>query len=138
RNPVQHEVYAPKGWETMENKLIVVLRSRRSELPWRIVPTLCDRRTRASVDSLRELRATYGDKVWPSAIPVDTQFREASRQGLPLTIAQPWARGSQAYRRLLQELLQENDAAARQGGGRSEEHTSELQSRENLVCRLLH
>src|SRR5690606_39817222 len=25
----------------------------------------------------------------------------------------------------------------RRGGGRSEEHTSELQSRENLVCRLL-
>src|SRR5690606_2328948 len=28
-------------------------------------------------------------------------------------------------------------AAGRGGGGRSEEHTSELQSRENLVCRLL-
>lgn len=115
--PVQTEFLALKGLERMVNTLNMVQRSRRSELPWRIVPTLFDRRTRASVDSLRELRATYGDKVWPSAIPVDTQFREASRQGLPLTIAQPWARGSQAYRRLLQELLQENDAAARQGGG---------------------
>src|SRR5215475_5535662 len=28
-------------------------------------------------------------------------------------------------------------ASPRRGGGRSEEHTSELQSRENLVCRLL-
>src|SRR5690606_19442793 len=29
------------------------------------------------------------------------------------------------------------DGAYREGGDRSEEHTSELQSRENLVCRLL-
>src|SRR5690606_39615232 len=33
--------------------------------------------------------------------------------------------------------LQENNALARLDIARSEEHTSELQSRENLVCRLL-
>src|SRR5690606_42126224 len=33
--------------------------------------------------------------------------------------------------------LQEVRSLARTGLGRSEEHTSELQSRENLVCRLL-
>src|SRR5690606_40262710 len=48
-------------------------------------------------------------------------------------------RGGGAAR--LQELRgaqpREQDGAERPSGRRSEEHTSELQSRENLVCRLL-
>src|SRR5690606_39491818 len=36
------------------------------------------------------------------------------------------------------ELLEDLDVPATLDGLRSEEHTSELQSRENLVCRLLH
>lgn len=103
--PVQTEFLALKGLERMVHTLGMIQRSRKTELPWRIVPTMFDRRTRASVDSLRELRATYHDRVWAAAIPVDTQFREASKQGLPLTVAHPWAKGSQAYRRLLDDLL---------------------------------
>src|SRR5690606_41450711 len=38
---------------------------------------------------------------------------------------------------LLQLLAQPELTLSRGGAGRSEEHTSELQSRENLVCRLL-
>src|SRR3990167_9733625 len=34
-------------------------------------------------------------------------------------------------------VLQRRDALAHQAGPRSEEHTSELQSQSNLVCRLL-
>lgn len=103
--PVQTEFLALKGLERMVRTLSMVQRSRREELNWRIVPTMFDRRTRASVDSLRELRSTYEARIWPDAIPVDTQFREASRKGLPLTVDQPWSRGSQAYRRLLDALL---------------------------------
>src|SRR5690606_41717425 len=38
---------------------------------------------------------------------------------------------------VLDEVAAWLDEVAHQGGERSEEHTSELQSRENLVCRLL-
>jgi len=38
-------------------------------------------------------------------IPIDTQFREASREGIPLPLAQPKARGTLAYAALLTELL---------------------------------
>jgi len=103
--PVQTEFLALKGLERMVHTLNMIQRSRPQPLPYRIVPTLFDRRTRASVESLRELRATYGDRIWSAAIPVDTQLREASKQGLPLTVQHPWARGSQAYRRLLDDLL---------------------------------
>lgn len=105
--PVQTEFLALKGLERMVRTLDMVQRSRRQELSWRIVPTMFDRRTRASLDALEELRSTYRERIWDDAIPVDTQFREASRKGLPLTMDQPWSRGSQAYRRLLDALLNE-------------------------------
>lgn len=113
--PVQTEFLALKGLERMVNTLNMIQRSRQSPLAWRIVPTMFDRRTRASVDSLEELRASYGEQIWTAAIPIDTQFREASREGLPLTVSQPWSRGSQAYRRLLDDLLQEIAAPAEKG-----------------------
>lgn len=103
--PVQTEFLALKGLERMVHTLEMIQRSRAKPLPYVIVPTLFDRRTRASVDSLRELRERYVERIWSGAIPVDTQFREASAQGLPLTVAHPWSRGSQAYRRLLDEQL---------------------------------
>ena len=44
--------------------------------------------------------------AWDNVIPVDTQFREASRSGQPLTLVQPQSRGSEAYFRLLDTLLE--------------------------------
>ncbi|MCC5810623.1 MAG: ParA family protein [Ectothiorhodospiraceae bacterium] len=114
--PVQTEFLALKGLERMVHTLEMIQRSRSRPLPYRIVPTLFDRRTRASVDTLRELRERYPDNMWGGAIPVDTQFREASRQGVPLTVLHPWSRGSQAYRRLLNDL-QENEAGMPQAVG---------------------
>src|SRR5436309_11310981 len=57
--------------------------------------------------------------------PYTTLFRSASRFGLP-------AFGSGAPR-----IYPRPAAKAETAVNRSEEHTSELQSRENLVCRLL-
>jgi chromosome partitioning protein len=114
--PVQTEFLALKGLERMVHTLNMIQRSRRTPLRYTIVPTLFDRRTRASVDSLRELRATYGEQIWADAVPVDTQFREASKDGLPLTVQHPWSRGSQAYRRLLDSLLAREAAQARAVG----------------------
>ncbi len=114
--PVQTEFLALKGLERMIHTLDMVQKSRARELPYRIVPTLFDRRTRASVDTLRELRRRFPDHLWHGAIPIDTQFREASRQGVPLTVLHPWSRGSQAYRNLLQSLLDDGDTLSRAVG----------------------
>ncbi len=110
--PVQTEFLAIKGLERMLHTLEMIQRSRRAILPYRVVPTMFDRRTRESVEALRELRERYGDAVWDGAIPVDTRFRDASRQGVPLTVSYPWSRGSQAYRKLLESLLEGEATAA--------------------------
>lgn len=103
--PTQTEFLALKGLERMLRTLTMVTRSRNIQLPYTIVPTLFDRRTRASTDTLRLLRTRYSDVMWKSAVPVDTQFREASRVGVPLPLLSPQARGVEAYGRLLNKLL---------------------------------
>lgn len=104
--PVQTEFLALKGLERMVHTLNMVLKARKSELPFVIVPTLYDRRTRASVDTLKTLRQSYPQYAWDGVIPVDTHFREASKAGLPPAIYDRGSRGVLAYDTLLEYLLQ--------------------------------
>ncbi|MBK1735690.1 cobalamin biosynthesis protein CobQ [Halorhodospira abdelmalekii] len=112
--PVQTEFLALKGLERMVHTLEMMQRSRTRPLPYTIVPTLYDRRTRAAQRALEELRQRYGRHIWGGAIPVDTQFREASRDGLPLTVQLPWSRGSIAVRKLLDVLIKQERAAGQE------------------------
>ncbi len=111
--PVQTEFLALKGLERMLKTLSMITRSRSVRLPYTIVPTMFDRRTRASTETLRLLRARYSAELWNAVIPVDTQFREASRIGIPLPLLAPQARGVLAYTRLLDTLIS-NYAGERQ------------------------
>jgi len=103
--PVQTEFLALKGLERMLHTLTMVMQARRQNLQYTIVPTMFDRRTRASLESLKMLRQRHSDRLWKSVIPVDTQFREASQRGAPLSILNPHARGVIAYTALLDTLL---------------------------------
>jgi len=102
--PVQTEFLALKGLERMLHTLNMILRARKEPLDYLIVPTMFDRRTRAAIDCLRQLRETYHDKIWRGVIPVDTQFREASRRGLPVSHVAASSRGAKAYLELLDTL----------------------------------
>lgn len=111
--PVQTEFLALKGLERMLKTLNMIMRSRNIKLPYTIVPTLFDRRTRASTEALRQLRQEHSGEIWSSVIPVDTQFREASREGIPLSMQVAQARGVVAYSRLLTTLLGEQSGERR-------------------------
>jgi len=102
--PVQTEFLAIKGLERMLRTLQMIGQARGGVPPYTIIPTFFDRRTRASMDALRVLRDQYGEHLWPRVIPVDTQFREASRAGVPINIYSTETRGSQAYASLLRWL----------------------------------
>jgi chromosome partitioning protein len=102
--PTQTEFLALHGLERMLRSLAMIQKARNTTVPYLIVPTMYDRRTRASLDSLDLLRQRYPNEISNAVIPIDTQFREASRGGYPLPLAQPAARGAQAYAALLAEL----------------------------------
>ncbi|WP_148862357.1 ParA family protein [Marinobacter fonticola] len=103
--PVQTEFLAMKGLERMLNTLQMIMRSRNNPLPYTIVPTLFDRRTQASMQSLNALRKLYEENVWRFAIPVDTKFRDASQAGQVPSAYSADTHGVRAYRRLLEDLL---------------------------------
>lgn len=116
--PVQTEFLALKGLERMLNTLAMINRARRRPLRYVIVPTLYDRRTRASLETLRILRKRYpSSKLAKTVIPVDTKFREASMQGVPLPIHSSNSRGAAAYNVLLDELLSSDDKLDSQAVG---------------------
>jgi chromosome partitioning protein len=111
--PVQTEFLAIKGLERMLHTLHMIRRSTRRELPYTIVPTMFDRRTKASHESLEQLRTRHPEQLWPSYIPIDTQFRDASRAGIPLPMRSMSERGVLAYAELVDSLLQQAEFPAR-------------------------
>jgi len=102
--PVQTEFLALKGLERMLHTLGMINHTREQGLPYLIIPTMYDQRTRASKQSLETLRNKHSSGVWESMIPVDTHFRDASKLGIPLPIMDPTSRGAIAYEQLLQKL----------------------------------
>ena len=105
--PTQTEHLALKGLERMVHTLKMVMKSQKRELPYTIVPTLFDRRTSASLTSLKEMRRTYQGALWDEAIPVDTRLRDASHEGVFPHQLDPNTRGVRAYRHLLAQLCGE-------------------------------
>jgi len=103
--PVQTEFLALKGLERMLRTLQMIQRSKQFSLSYTIVPTLFDRRTRASLEALQELKKRYPEQIWESVIPIDTQFREASLAGVPLSIMRSGSRGALHYKGLLDFLI---------------------------------
>ncbi|AYF85922.1 ParA family protein [Pseudomonas sp. JS3066] len=103
--PVQTEFLAVKGLERMVSTLSMINRSRKQALPYTIVPTLFDRRTQASLNTLKVLRNNYPENLWQAYIPVDTRLRDASRAGVTPSQYDSNSRGVIAYRALLKHLL---------------------------------
>jgi chromosome partitioning protein len=102
--PVQTEFLALKGLERMLHTLGMINHSRQQGLPYLVIPTMYDQRTRSSVQSLKSLKDKYASGVWNQVIPVDTHFRDASKAGIPLPIMTPSSRGAIAYAELLTHL----------------------------------
>ncbi|MEI6897077.1 MAG: ParA family protein [Psychromonas sp.] len=104
--PVQTEFLASKGLERMIKTLQIMQQSRNLDFNYCIIPTMFDKRTRASLNTLGLLKKTYTSRVWNGVIPIDTKFRDASLQHLPVSLYSHNCRGAFAYETLLNYLLQ--------------------------------
>ncbi|OLQ91188.1 cobalamin biosynthesis protein CobQ [Vibrio ponticus] len=102
--PVQTEFLAMKGLERMVRTLAIMQKSRNKAFKVTIVPTMYDKRTRASLQTLQQLKRDYPDQVWSSAVPIDTKFRDASLKHLPVSHFASGSRGVFAYKQLLLHL----------------------------------
>lgn len=103
--PVQTEFLAIKGLERMIKTMELMGRSQKTQYSYTIVPTMYDKRTKASPAALQVLSAQYGGCLWRDIIPVDTKFRDASLAHLPASHYASGCRGIKAYERLLDFLF---------------------------------
>ena len=99
--PVQTEFLAMKGLERMIRTLTIMQKSRKTPFKVTIVPTMYDKRTKASLQTLTQLKDDYPNQVWTSAVPIDTKFRDASLKRLPASHFASGSRGVFAYKQLL-------------------------------------
>lgn len=81
--PVQTEFLALKGLERMMKTFEIMQRSKRDKFRYTVIPTMFDKRTRASLMTLKSIKDQYGDSVWNAVIPIDTKFRDASLLHIP-------------------------------------------------------
>ena len=103
--PVQTEFLALKGLERMMKTMEIMQGEQHKPFSHTIVPTMFDKRTKASLIAYRKLQELYPESVWPGVIPIDTNFRNASEaQKLPSDYASN-SRGVFAYKNLLQQLI---------------------------------
>jgi chromosome partitioning protein len=131
--PVQTEFLALKGLERMVNTLNMMSRSRKKALDYTIVPVMFDRRTQASVTTLRTIRNTYPEQAWPGHVPIDTRFRDASKAGVPPHLFDPTSRGVEAYVSLW-HWLEKKIRADQQVQSTPRSAVSELSSRAGSVA----
>ncbi len=103
--PTQTEFLALKGLERMMKTFEILKDTKSKPINYIIVPTMFDRRTKASHQSLESIMTVYGDYVWNDVIPVDTHFRDASQQHIPASSLYPNSKGVKAYGVLLGDLL---------------------------------
>jgi len=103
--PVQTEFLALKGLDRMVKTFEIMQRSCVNKFQYTVIPTMFDRRTKASLVSLKTLQKNYSCDVWRAVIPVDTQFRNASLKHIPPSMYTRNSRGVAAYAALLQDLL---------------------------------
>lgn len=106
--PVQTEFLALKGLDRMVKTFEIMQRSCANQFDYIVVPTMFDRRTKASLVSLKTLKQTYEDRVWSAVVPIDTQFRNASLNHLPPSLHARTSRGVTAYSILLKDLIAES------------------------------
>ena len=104
--PTQTEFLALKGLEGMVRTFHIMNQADPDNgVDYLIVPTMFDRRTKASLQSIEFLRDNYQDKIWRGCIPIDTRFRESSSRRTPLPIMDSTSRGAIAYRELFVDMI---------------------------------
>ena len=104
--PTQAEYFSAYA---LRNMMTLVRRIREEDNPnlaYRILVTMLDNRNRTHRNIHDQLRSTFGEGVFNTAIEIDTKLRESSIAGLPISHYKPSSRGTTQYHVLAQELIE--------------------------------
>jgi len=104
--PTQAEYFSAYALRNMMTTIRRIRKEANSNLAYRILVTLMDRRNRTHRSIHEQLVATFGEGVFTTVIELDTKLRESPIAGQPITRYKPNSRGSLQYRVLAQELIE--------------------------------
>ena len=105
--PIQCEYYALEGLGALRRNADLIESNLNPGLEITgFVLTMHDGRTRLSQQVVEEVKEHFGDRVFATRIPRSVRLAEAPSYGQPITVFDPGSRGSVAYHRLAQEVVQ--------------------------------
>lgn len=104
--PVQTESLAIKGLTRMLKTMELMGRANGIQYSFSILPTMFDKRVKASPLALKLLEQQYSQHLWSGVIPVDTKFRDSSLQNIPAPQLSPSCRGVKAYDKFLSYIME--------------------------------
>ncbi len=120
--PVQCEYYALEGLTQLMDTISLIHRHLNPTLRVAgVVLTMTDPRTKLSEQVADEVRRHYKDLVFTTEIPRSVRLAEAPSHGQPILTYAPTSRGTQAYIRLAEELLERMGVRGRAGRTQSDD-----------------
>jgi len=107
--PVQCEYLAMEGLSQLISTIDRVRRVIFPELTVRgVILTMYDARTNLAGDVVEEVKKYFPQQVFQTIIPRSVRLAEAPSYGVPIHIYSPKSQGAQAYQKLAQELLDQD------------------------------
>jgi ATPases involved in chromosome partitioning len=103
--PIQTDFLALHGLKLIFDTIRVLNKVLPRPISYRILPTLYDRRTKASTRVLELLMHKMKDNLFATVIGMDTRLRDASAQGRVIYDIAPASRGAREYEALADEIL---------------------------------
>jgi chromosome partitioning protein len=104
--PTQPEYFSAYALRTMMTTIRQVRNQFNPNLIYRILITMLDRRNRIHRKVHDQIRTSFGEGVFNTAISIDTKLRESAVEGLPITHHKSQSRSALQYDELAQELIE--------------------------------
>lgn len=114
--PVQCEYYALEGLSDLLSTIRIVKSRLNPAIDLEgLLLTMYDGRTNLSLQVAEEVKRHFPGKVFATVIPRNVRLSEAPSHGKPVNAYDGSSRGSVAYKRLTEELLQKNPLPRKEG-----------------------
>ena len=114
--PVQCEYYALEGLSDLLSTIRIVKGRLNPGIALEgLLLTMYDGRTNLSLQVAEEVKRHFPGKVFATVIPRNVRLSEAPSHGKPVNAYDGSSRGSVAYQRLTEELLEHNPLPGKEG-----------------------
>lgn len=108
--PIQCEYYSLEGVGQLIETIRLVKRTLNFELDVEgVLLNMYDGRTNLSIQVVEEVKKYFKNKVYRTVIPRNIRLAEAPSFGLPIIIYDDKSKGSEAYRKLAKEFVDNQD-----------------------------